>query len=229
MGIALKFVYVEKVFNLTRNFLVQHSNIPLNFDIMVYDHVYLWEDPFKSGFIFTSVLVVLISICYYSFVSVVAYTALFMLGISIAIKICICFTTQVLKKEVSNPLQYYMAFDPKCLEEGMDHFSLRFLKYGNMFIVELRDIFLIEEFIASIKFGISLWLLTYVGSIFNAITIVIIAWTGLFTIPKVYLNNKSAIDPPFQKMMYHLTDVSKKLNFSTVHQFPPPKECIKDE
>ena len=67
----------------------------------------------------------------------------------------------------------------------MDHFSLRFLKYGNMFIVELRDIFLIEEFIASIKFGISLWLLTYVGSIFNAITIVIIAWTGLFTIPKV--------------------------------------------
>ena len=37
----------------------------------------------------------------------------------------------------------------------------------------------------SIKFGLSLWLLTYIGSWFNAMTLVILSWVGLFTIPKV--------------------------------------------
>jgi hypothetical protein len=37
----------------------------------------------------------------------------------------------------------------------------------------------------SIKFGLSLWLLTYIGSWFNAMTLIILSWVGLFTIPKV--------------------------------------------
>jgi hypothetical protein len=37
----------------------------------------------------------------------------------------------------------------------------------------------------SIKFGLSLWLLTYIGSWFNAMTLIILFWVGLFTIPKV--------------------------------------------
>ena len=80
----------------------------LNVYIMVYEHIYLWEDPLKSGPIFATVLIVLISISYYSFVSVVAYTALFILGTTSGIKIYACFITKILKKDFNDPLQYYM-------------------------------------------------------------------------------------------------------------------------
>jgi hypothetical protein len=43
----------------------------------------------------------------------------------------------------------------------------------------------VENMLDSIKFGLSLWLLTYIGSWFNAMTLIILSWVGLFTIPKV--------------------------------------------
>ena len=52
-------------------------------------------------------------------------------------------------------------------------------------LVELRRLFLVENMLDSIKFGLSLWVLTYIGSWFNAMTLVLMSWVGLFTIPKV--------------------------------------------
>ena len=45
--------------------------------------------------------------------------------------------------------------------------------------------FFVEDWIESLKFGLSLWFLTYLGGWFNAMTLAIMAWVGLFTIPKV--------------------------------------------
>ena len=57
----------------------------------------------------------------------------------------------------------------------------------NCVITELRRYFLIDNMVDSVKFGLSLWLLTYVGAWFNAMTLLILAWTGVFTVPKVSL------------------------------------------
>ena len=55
----------------------------------------------------------------------------------------------------------------------------------NASLVELRRLFLVENMLDSIKFGLCLWVLTYIGSWFNAMTLVLMTWVGLFTIPKV--------------------------------------------
>ena len=55
----------------------------------------------------------------------------------------------------------------------------------NCAILELRKLFLIDNMMDSIKFGLGLWFVTYIGAWFNAMTLVILAWVGLFTIPKV--------------------------------------------
>ena len=44
----------------------------------------------------------------------------------------------------------------------------------NSTIVELRRLFLVEDIVDSFKFGLILWTLTYVGSWFNGITLVIL-------------------------------------------------------
>ena len=51
-----------------------------------------------------------------------------------------------------------------------------------------RRLFMVENMLDSIKFGLSLWVLTYIGSWFNAMTLLILGWIGLFSIPKVRLS-----------------------------------------
>jgi hypothetical protein len=63
----------------------------------------------------------------------------------------------------------------------------------------------------SIKFGLSLWVLTYIGSWFNAMTLILLSWVGLFSIPKIYLNNKAQIDPVLDKVKAQLNEISGKV------------------
>lgn len=44
----------------------------------------------------------------------------------------------------------------------------------NATLLELRRLFLVEDLVDSFKFGLALWALTYVGSWFNGITLVIL-------------------------------------------------------
>lgn len=49
--------------------------------------------------------------------------------------------------------------------------------HANAAFSELRRLFLVEDFVDSLKFGVLLWCLTYVGSWFNGMTLIII---GIF-------------------------------------------------
>ena len=72
--------------------------------IMGFEKTYLWEDPIHSGVVFGSVLVTLISICYYSLISVVAYVSLTALLAVLSLKIYTYVMVTFLKKETVNPL-----------------------------------------------------------------------------------------------------------------------------
>ena len=72
--------------------------------IMGFEKTYLWEDPIASGIVFGSVLVTLISICYYSLISVVAYCSLTALLAVLSLKIYTYVMVTFLKKETVNPL-----------------------------------------------------------------------------------------------------------------------------
>ena len=71
---------------------------------MGFEKTYLWEDPIHSGIVFGSVLVTLISICYYSLISVVAYCSLTALCAVLSLKIYTYVMVTFLKKEANNPL-----------------------------------------------------------------------------------------------------------------------------
>lgn len=44
----------------------------------------------------------------------------------------------------------------------------------NAYIAELRRLFLVEDLVDSLKFALLLWLMTYIGAIFNGMTVVIL-------------------------------------------------------
>ena len=83
---------------------------------MGFDSIYLWKDPLVTGPIFGSLLSVLISICYYSLISVVAYTSLFVLMTVAGIKLYVYVMNTFLKKNVPDPIQKYAGELPKSFE-----------------------------------------------------------------------------------------------------------------
>jgi hypothetical protein len=81
----------------------------------------------------------------------------------------------------------------------------------NTSLLELRRLFLVENMLDSVKFGLSLWVLTYIGSWFNAMTLILLSWVGLFSVPKIYLNNRTQIDPVLDKVKAQLNEISGKV------------------
>ncbi len=104
----------------------------------------------------------------------------------------------------------------------------------NAFLAELRRLFLVEDLVDSIKFGVLLWGLTYLGSWFNGMTLVILGefktailccnfesesnfliccflgFVALFTLPKVYENNKQSIDTYLDLVRSKILEITDK-------------------
>ena len=94
----------------------------------------------------------------------------------------------------------------------------------NTFTSELRRLFLVENMVDTIKFGLSLWLLTYLGSWFNFLTLVILAWLGLFTAPKLYINNQAQVDEVVGKVMAQVDEVKGKVLAMIPNKAPAKEE-----
>ncbi|XP_034446598.1 reticulon-3-B-like [Hippoglossus hippoglossus] len=64
----------------------------------------------------------------------------------------------------------------------------------NWFSRETRRLLLVEDLVDSLKLAAVMWLMTYVGSVFNGVTILILADVMFFTAPLIYQKKKVQID-----------------------------------
>jgi len=171
-----------------------------------------WEDPISSGAVFGSVLVALVSICYYSLISVVAYLSLGLLSIVLGVKLYSYVMVMMKKAEPgSNPLSRIAAMEVTIPSDKVSELSTGLAEKLNCGLGELRRLFLVDNMVDTVKFGLSLWCLTYIGSWFNAMTLLILTWITAFTVPKIYQNNKTAIDDVLGKVKVQLDEVKGKV------------------
>jgi len=184
-----------------------------------------WEDPIASGAVFGSVLVTLLSICYYSLISVCAYTSLSVLMLVLAVKLYSYVMVMLKKAEPgSDPLAKVAAMEVTIPSDKVSELSNGLADKLNCCLSELRRLFLVENMVDTIKFGLSLWCLTYIGSWFNAMTLVILAWVTAFTVPKIYQNNQAAIDEVLGKVKVQLDEVKSKVMAVMPAQMKPAVE-----
>jgi hypothetical protein len=188
-------------------------------------NILYWEDPVQSGAVFGTVLVTLVSLCYYSLITVASYTCLTVLMLVLAVKLYSYVMVMLKKAEPgSDPLAMVAAMPVTVPADTITNMSPCVAKMLNNFTTELRRLFLVENMVDTIKFGLSLWLLTYLGSWFNFLTLIILAWLGLFTAPKLYLNNQTQVDEVLGKVMAQVEEVKGK-----VMALIPNKAAVKEE
>jgi membrane protein implicated in regulation of membrane protease activity len=153
-----------------------------------------WRDPRKSGVVFGSILAILLSLSVVSFISVVSYASLAVLAITLSFRLYKNVLQAVQKTQDGHPFKEYLEIDVTIPSEKVHEVADLSAARLNAALVELRRLFLVEDLIDSFKFGLALWSLTYVGAWFNGITLVILAFIGLFAFPKVYETHQEKID-----------------------------------
>jgi len=188
-------------------------------------NILYWEDPVQSGAVFGTVLVTLVSLCYYSLITVASYTCLTLLMVVLAVKLYSYVMVMLKKAEPgSDPLAMVAAMPITVPADTISNMSPCVATTLNNFTTELRRLFLVENMVDTIKFGLSLWLLTYLGSWFNFLTLIILGWLGLFTIPKLYINNQAQADEILGKVMAQVEEIKGK-----VVALIPNKSAVKEE
>ncbi|XP_072895662.1 reticulon-1a isoform X3 [Hemitrygon akajei] len=170
-----------------------------------------WRDIKQTGIVFGSVLLLLFSLTQFSVVSVIAYLALAALSATISFRIYKSVLQAVQKTDEGHPFKAYLDLDTTLSEEQIQKYADSALVYVNSTVKELRRLFLVQDLVDSLKFAVLMWLLTYVGAIFNGLTLMIMAVVSMFTLPVVYEKYQAQIDQYLGLVRTHVNSVVAKI------------------
>ncbi|KAM6956427.1 reticulon-4b [Aplochiton taeniatus] len=153
-----------------------------------------WRDVKTTGVVFGAALLLLLSLSVCSIVSVCSYVGLALLSVTIAFRIYKGILQAIQKSDEGHPFKLYLDQEVALSEEAVHKYSDAALAKINQTIAALRRVFLVEDLVDSLKFAVLMWVLTYVGALFNGLTILILGLVGAFSCPIVYEKHQVQID-----------------------------------
>ncbi|XP_048391553.1 reticulon-3-like isoform X7 [Stegostoma tigrinum] len=194
----------------TRPESVGYTFLEQKLDPKVVDLIY-WRDIKKTGLVFGASLFLLLSMTIFSIVSVIAYLALALLSVTISFRIYRGILQAVQKSDEGHPFKACLETDIAVSDELVRKYSDVGLSHINHVITELRRLFLVEDLVDSLKFSVLMWLLTYVGALFNGLSLLIIALVAVFSIPVVYERHQAQIDHYIGIASKQIRDITAKI------------------
>ncbi|PNI94194.1 RTN3 isoform 3 [Pan troglodytes] len=185
---------VDAVSSLSKTELVKkHVLARLLTDFSVHDLIF-WRDVKKTGFVFGTTLIMLLSLAAFSVISVVSYLILALLSVTISFRIYKSVIQAVQKSEEGHPFKAYLDVDITLSSEAFHNYMNAAMVHINRALKLIIRLFLVEDLVDSLKLAVFMWLMTYVGAVFNGITLLILAELLIFSVPIVYEKYKTQID-----------------------------------
>ncbi|KFO18388.1 Reticulon-1 [Fukomys damarensis] len=179
----------------------------LRFSIYITIDLLYWRDIKQTGIVFGSFLLLLFSLTQFSVVSVVAYLALAALSATISFRIYKSVLQAVQKTDEGHPFKAYLELEITLSQEQIQKYTDCLQLYVNSTLKELRRLFLVQDLVDSLKFAVLMWLLTYVGALFNGLTLLLMAVVSMFTLPVVYVKHQAQIDQYLGLVRTHINAV----------------------
>ncbi|KAM8929517.1 reticulon-3 isoform 1-T1 [Lycaon pictus] len=162
-------------------------------DFSVHDLIF-WRDVKKTGFVFGTTLIMLLSLAAFSVISVVSYLILALLSVTISFRVYKSVIQAVQKSEEGHPFKAYLDVDITLSSEAFHNYVNAAMVHINRALKLIIRLFLVEDLVDSLKLAVFMWLMTYVGAVFNGITLLILAELLIFSVPIVYEKYKTQID-----------------------------------
>ncbi|XP_018605004.1 reticulon-1-A-like isoform X4 [Scleropages formosus] len=183
---------------------------PLMHSSAVVDLLY-WRDVKTTGVVFGAALFLLLSLTVCSIISVCSYVALALLSVTITFRIYKGILQAVQKSDEGHPFKVYLEQDVALSEDLVHKYSDVTLVHINSILKELRRLFLVEDLVDSLKFAVLMWILTYVGALFNGLTLLILGLIAVFSCPVIYERHQKQIDHYLALARNQMKDVVGKI------------------
>uniref|UniRef100_A0A1A7YLM9 Reticulon n=2 Tax=Iconisemion striatum TaxID=60296 RepID=A0A1A7YLM9_9TELE len=182
-----------------------------NLNIRAVVDLLYWRDVKTTGVVFGAALLLLLSLTVCSIVSVCSYIGLALLSVTICFRIYKGILQAIQKSDEGHPFKQYLDQEVTLSEDVVHKYSDVALEKLNKTIGELRRLFLVEDLVDSIKFAVLMWILTYVGALFNGLTLLILGLIGAFSCPIVYEKHQTQIDHYLALVNNQIKDVVGKV------------------
>lgn len=171
----------------------------------------LWRDPRRSALVLGASLVLLLSLATLSAVSVCAHLALALLCVTVSLRVYRALLQALHKAEEGHPFRAYLELDITLSPETFRAAAAAAAPPLNRALRLLLRLFLVEDLVDSLKLAVCMWLLTYIGAVFNGITLLILAELLAFTLPPLYEKYKVQIDQYMAIARSHTKDLMAKI------------------
>uniref|UniRef100_A0A8C9V4F6 Reticulon n=1 Tax=Scleropages formosus TaxID=113540 RepID=A0A8C9V4F6_SCLFO len=159
-----------------------------------------WRDVKKTALLLSSMLLYSCHSHSFSVVSVGAYLSVL----------------QAVQKTDEGPLsgESYLEIDMTLSQEQMQKYAEGAQYYISCILKELCRLFLVQDLVDSLKFSVLMWLLTYVGTLFNGLTLLIMGEKLQKLCMLVYTHSAAV-------------SVSQSLGGARGCEFDPHSVCVK--
>uniref|UniRef100_A0A4X2M217 Reticulon n=1 Tax=Vombatus ursinus TaxID=29139 RepID=A0A4X2M217_VOMUR len=133
-----------------------------------------WRDTRTSGVVFTGIMVSLLCVLHFSIVSVASHLALAVLAITISLRVYHKALQAVHRGDGANPFQAYLDVDLSLSREQIARYTEQITAQVVSGVTLLRHLFLVEDLVDSLKLALLFYILTFVGAVFNGLTLLIL-------------------------------------------------------
>ncbi|GMT10798.1 hypothetical protein PFISCL1PPCAC_2095, partial [Pristionchus fissidentatus] len=179
-------------------------------DPRVLDLIY-WRDPKKSGIALGAILTILFILTRFPLITVLSYSGLAVLTGTVGFRVLKAVEAQIKKTDGANPFQPYLEQELSIPQERVREQVDVIVEHVQCLVRQLRRLFLVENIVDSVKFGLLLWSFTYIGAWFSGCTLVFLAVISIFAIPKIYETYQEPIDAQLAVVKGHIDNVTNIL------------------
>merc|ERR1711931_529205 len=178
-----------------------------------------WTHPHVSGLVLGAGLVFLVSLVKFSLVSVLAHFALAVLMFGVGSRVYV-HLMGFMKKPCSDPLDLVRDIEVTLPAEKVEAFISSAAENINNVALKTKSLILFENYIETLKFSVLLYIITFIGAVFNTLSLLIVAWLGAFLFPTIYDQNQDQFDNMAAQMVEKYQGIDAKIN----SLLPAPKQ-----
>jgi len=183
-----------------------------------------WKCWKKTAVVFGSKLFLLLSLTQFTLLSVVTFFSMALLTVALLYRIGMTVMGAIQKAGTENPFKKFLDKDIDISEDKAQEFAKCLVGHINKSSGNLRRLFLVEDIVDSVKFGVFLWVLSHVGCWFNALTLLIMFVVFVFSVPKLYEDHQDLVDKYAKMACSHAKDALAQVKEKLPARFKPKEK-----
>lgn len=168
---------------------IMEHNLPPQVISLMY-----WVDLQRSTGVFGGLLLILLSLRFYPLIVVFTSTTLCLLVVAFLYRIGMTIVKAVQKTSSEHPFKLLLEENVEIPEELMAKWASKSRIVINEGIRKMQCLLLVQDTVASLKAMVVCWLISYVASCINFITLCILLTVVVFTVPKLYEEKQKEVD-----------------------------------